>query len=95
MESFFLVQDYQLAVLVGLLQHVLTLLDVTVIVLQAQQGGYQGYICLQRKQGIPWKQLSGEPAPSPFLSPRLPQAEGAKLKQEKALKPLLGCSKGL
>lgn len=33
MEPFFLVQDYQFAVLVGLLQHVLTLLDVTVIVL--------------------------------------------------------------
>lgn len=48
MEPLLLVQDDELTVLVSLLQHVLALFDVAVIVLQAQQGGYQGHVGLQR-----------------------------------------------
>lgn len=49
-ESLLLIQDDQLTVLVSLLQHVLTLFDVAVIVLQAQQGSHQGHVRLQWRQ---------------------------------------------
>lgn len=48
MEPLLLIQDDELTVLVRLLQHMLALFDVAVIVLQAQQGGHQGHVGLQR-----------------------------------------------
>lgn len=50
MEPLLLVQDYQFTVLVSLLQHMFTLFDMAVIVLQAQQGGHQGHVRLQKQQ---------------------------------------------
>lgn len=64
MEPLLLIQDDELAVLVSLLQHVLALLDVAVIVLQAQQGGYQGHVRLQRRQDFS-RSASWRPRPSP------------------------------
>ena len=60
-EPLLLVQDYQLAVLVSLLQHVLALFDVAVVVLQAQQRGHQGHIRLQRKQHFSRDCVLGSP----------------------------------
>ena len=45
-QPFLLVEYDELAVLVGLLQDVLALLDVTVVVLQTQQGRHQGHVGL-------------------------------------------------
>lgn len=47
MQALLLIQDDELAVLVGLLQDVLALLDVTVVVLQPQQGRHQGHVGLE------------------------------------------------
>lgn len=41
-----LIEDDELAVLMGLLQDVLTHLDVAVVVLQTQEWGHKGHICL-------------------------------------------------
>lgn len=46
MQTLLLVQDDELAVLVGLLQDVLALLDVAVVVLQAEEGGHQRHVGL-------------------------------------------------
>lgn len=64
MEPLLLIQDDELTVLVSLLQHVLALFDVAVIVLQAQQGGYQGHVGLQRRQDLS-RSASWRPCPSP------------------------------
>ena len=61
MEPLLLVQDDQFAVLVSLLQHVLALFDVAVVVLQAQQGGHQGHVRLQRRQDFSRSCLLGSP----------------------------------
>lgn len=47
METLLLVQDDELAVLMGLLQDVLALLDVAVVVFQAEEGGHQRHIGLK------------------------------------------------
>lgn len=47
MQTLLLVQDDELAVLVGLLQDVLALLDVAVVVFQAEEGGHQRHIGLK------------------------------------------------
>lgn len=46
MQPFLLIQDDELAVLMGLLQDVLALLDVAVVIFQAEEGGHQGHIGL-------------------------------------------------
>lgn len=48
-QALLLVQNDQLAVLVRLLQDVLALLDVAVVVLQAQQGGDEGHVGLSEE----------------------------------------------
>lgn len=46
MQPLLLIQNDELAVLVGLLQHVLALLDVAVVVFQAEEGRHQCHIGL-------------------------------------------------
>lgn len=46
MQALLLIQNDELAVLVGLLQDVLALLDVAVVVFQAEEGGHQRHIGL-------------------------------------------------
>lgn len=78
MEPLLLIQDDQLTVLVSLLQHMLTLLDVTVVVLQAQQGSHQGHICLWgRQKPDTWgSSRSSFLENLPFTCPGLLQAQG-------------------
>lgn len=88
MEPLLLIQDDELAVLVGLLQHMLALFDVAVVVLQAQQGGHQGHVRLQRR-----RDFSGSASRRPRPSPARP-ASGRKArdltKAETANNPLSG-----
>lgn len=72
MQPLLLVQDDQLAVFVGFLQHVLALLNVAVVVLQAQQGRHQGYVGLQRSRTSRERVSWGAP---PFPGPSLLQTE--------------------
>lgn len=46
MQPLLLIQNDELAVLMGLLQDVLALLDVAVVIFQAEEGGHQGHIGL-------------------------------------------------
>lgn len=46
MQTLLLIEDDELAVLVGLLQDVLALLDVAVVVFQAEEGGHQRHVGL-------------------------------------------------
>lgn len=46
MQTLLLVQNDELAVLMGFLQDVLALLDVTVVIFQAEEGGHQCHIGL-------------------------------------------------
>lgn len=46
MQTLLLVENNELAVLMGLLQDVLALLDVAVVVFQTKEGGHQGHIGL-------------------------------------------------
>lgn len=46
MQAFLLIENNELAVLVGLLQDVFALLDVAVVVFQAKEGGHQGHVGL-------------------------------------------------
>lgn len=48
-QAFLLVQNNELAVLVSFLQDVLALLDVAVVVLQTQERGHQGHVCLRER----------------------------------------------
>ena len=50
-QALLLIKNDQLAVLVSLLEDVLALLDVAVVVLQAQEGGHQGHVGLKRGGG--------------------------------------------
>lgn len=45
-QALLLIENNELAVLVGLLQDVLTLLNVAVVVLQSKEGGHQGHVGL-------------------------------------------------
>lgn len=60
MQTLLLIQDDELAVLVGLLQDVLALLDVAVVVFQAQEGGHQCHIGLK---GTAQRQRHASPDP--------------------------------
>ena len=60
-EPLLLIQNDQLAVLVSLLQHVLTLFDVAVIVLQTEQGGHEGHVRLQGRQDFSRNYFLGRP----------------------------------
>lgn len=51
-EALLLVEDNELAVLVGLLQDVLALLDVAVVVLQAKEGGHHGHVGLNGEEHL-------------------------------------------
>lgn len=74
-EPLLLIQDDQLTVLVRLLQYMLALLDVAVVVLQAQQRGHQGHVRLQRKQDFHGNRVvKGDPHPRPPRRPSLLQA---------------------
>lgn len=46
MQTLLLIQNDELAVLMGLLQDVLALLDVAVVIFQAEEGGHQCHIGL-------------------------------------------------
>lgn len=49
-QTLLLIQDNQFTVLVSLLQHLLTLVNVAVVVLQTKEGGHQRHVGLQGEQ---------------------------------------------
>lgn len=49
MQALLLIEDNELAVLMGLFQDVLALLDVAMVVLQTKEGGHQGHVGLNRQ----------------------------------------------
>lgn len=50
-QTLLLIQDNQFTVLVSLLQHLLTLVNVAVVVLQTKEGGHQRHVGLQGSRG--------------------------------------------
>lgn len=51
-QTLLLIENNELAVLVGLLQDALALLDVAVIVFQSEEGGHQGHVGLIRAENV-------------------------------------------
>lgn len=54
MQTFLLIENNELAVLVGFLQDVLALLDVAVVVFQTEEGRHQGHV------GLPQMNSTGD-----------------------------------
>lgn len=70
MQTLLLIQDDELAVLVGLLQDVLALLNVAVVVFQAEEGGHQCHIGLKGDSTTSTPHIPGSTFQSGCLSLR-------------------------